>query len=173
MELTFIQEMSLEEIKLRGRVMTMATDLEMLLLRIFLYCLIQTPDEVLYFFKKMVLETKISKAKKFLKEVHPDKYEEYKSTFKDLKAIGKFRNKFAHCTILWDKKGKDKSYFNLVIIAEIDGKESFRIIKMTFYEFNEKVKKMLSVIMSLANLSKSIEDEFNYKYPDFFNSSMA
>lgn len=123
MELTFIQEMTLEEIKLRGRVMTVAADLEMLLLRIFLYCLVQTPDEVLYLFKKMVLETKISKAKKLLKEIHPSKYEEYKDTFKALKAISKFRNKFAHSIIEWDKKEKDKSYFNLLIISEIQKKD--------------------------------------------------
>lgn len=164
--LTFAQERLLHEIKIRGQVMVMAVDLEMVLLRIFLYCLVQTPDETIYEFKSMVLEQKIAKAKQLLKETFPEKLEEYKQEFKELKSISLFRNKFAHCFILWDKKKKDISYFNLLIITEIEEKERFQLIKMTLIEFVDRIEKMRKVIIKLGILSESIEDEFNYKYPN-------
>lgn len=44
---------------------------------------------------------------------------------------------------------------------------------MTFIEYNQRMETMVNVVTSLAELSKSIEADFNYKYPNFFRSSIA
>ena len=173
MLLTFAQQRALEEIKIRGRVMVMAVDLEMILLRIILYCLVQRPEEIVLEYKTMTLETKIMNAKRYLLEIHPNKYAKYQSTLKKLQKICLFRNRFSHCIIEWDKKEKDTSYFNILIITEIEEKERFRFIKMTVEDFNKRCEEIRKSLMILADLSLSIEEEFNHRYPSFLNSSIV
>lgn len=161
----------IEEIKLRGRVMTMAADLETLLLRVILYCVIESPVDIVLEYKRMTLEVKICKAKEYLFRFHPEKLKEYLLPIKKLNKIALFRNKFAHCKIEWNEK--DTSYFNLLIISDKNDRESLSLIKMTYIEFEERLENMRQTMLSLGEMAESIETAFNEKYPNFFKVSQA
>jgi hypothetical protein len=120
-ELPFSQWTHIEEIKLRGRVMTMSCDLEFLLLKIIVASSAGKVNEVLLEFKNMTMETKIMLATLELKNNHPIEYEKFKSQLKYLDNINRFRNKFAHCKIEWDKN-ENRSFFNILLIREINGR---------------------------------------------------
>jgi len=170
MNLTFEQSRFLEEIKLRGQVMTMSADLEFLLLKIIIACLADIPTAKAREFKTLPLEAKIVMLKHDLKKYKNEQYKKYLSTIKKLDKIKIFRNKFAHCKIEWDKKRKDVSFFYILIISDVKGKEKPQLIKMNYSEFQQKTEQMRLVIMSLLELSKEIENEFFLKYPDFYNN---
>ncbi len=166
--LTFAQTRFLEEIKLRGHVMSMSADLEFLLLKIIVACLADVPNEIAREFKALPLEAKIAMLRHDLKKHKSDLYNKYILSIKRLDKIKTFRNKFAHCKIEWDKKEKDVSFFYILIISDVKGKEKPQLIKMTYTEFYKKTEQMRANIMELLELCKEIETEFILKYPDFF-----
>lgn len=165
---TFAQTRFLEEIKLRGHVMAMSADLEFLLLKIIVACLADAPNEIAREFKTLPLEAKVAMLRHDLKKHQLALYNKYLKAIKSLDKIKTFRNKFAHCKIEWDKKEKDVSFFYILIISDVKGKEKPQLIKMTYAEFYKKTEKMRATIMELLELCKEIETEFLHKYPDFF-----
>jgi hypothetical protein len=173
MGLSFGQAVHLGEINIRGRAMTMSCDLEFILLKIIVACLADAPNEKAREFKALPMEQKIAMLKHDLKEYYPEHYTKYLTPIKALNKICIFRNKFAHCKIEWDKKQKDVSYFNLLIISDVKGKEKPQLIKMTFVEFERKMEKMRSALMQLVELCREIEIDFLHKYPNFFKASQS
>ena len=169
MKLTFSQSRFLEEIKLRGQVMAMSTSLEFLLLKIIVACLADVPNIKAREFKRLSLEAKIAMLRQDLKEYNSEKYTKYLATIKRLNKIKNFRNKFAHCKIEWDVKERDVSFFFILIISDVKGKEKPHLIKMTYVEFQKKMAQIKLTIMELLDLCKEIEEEFIKKYPNFFN----
>lgn len=166
-QLSFIQLRMLDEIRLRGHVMMLSADLELLLLKIILACLADTPNEVARKFKSLPLEAKIAMLKHDLKIHGNEYYKKYIGSINKLDKIKNFRNKFAHCKIEWDNK--DISYFKILIISDVKGKEKPSLIKMTHTEFAKKTEQIRQILLDLVELYKEMEDEFNKKYPNFFN----
>jgi hypothetical protein len=169
-ELNFSQFTLFEEIKLRGNVMVLSADLEFLLLKIIVACLADVPNEKAREFKTLPLEQKIVMLKHDLKNHKIDQYNKFLPSIKKLDKIKTFRNKFAHCKIEWDKKEKDISFFYILIISDVKGKEKPQLIKMTYTEYWKKSEQMRAVLMDMLELCKEIEDDFYAKYPDFFKA---
>ena len=165
---TFAQLRFLDEIKLRGHVMSMSADLEFLLLKIIVACLADVPSEIAREFKTLPLEAKIAMLRHDLKKHQIDLYNKYIKSIKSLDKIKTFRNKFAHCKIEWDKKEKDVSFFYILIISDVKGKEKPQLIKMTYLEFYRKTEQLRAAILGLLELCKEIETDFLKKYPNFF-----
>lgn len=165
---TFAQLRFLDEIKLRGHVMAMSADLEFLLLKIIVACLADAPNEIAREFKTLPLEAKIAMLRHDLKKHQIGLYNKYLQAIKRLDKIKTFRNKFAHCKIEWDKKENDVSFFYILIISNVKGKEKPQLIKMTYLEFYRKTEQMRVTIMELLELCKEIETDFLHRYPNFF-----
>lgn len=164
MELNIGQMQYLEEAKLRGLVMASSADLEMLMLKIILCVISDEPNDPIRKFRTLPLEQKIAMLKHDLKLYKLDLYKKHIKSIRQLEKIKSFRNKLAHCKIEWNMK--DTSYFNILIITDVKGKEKPQLIKMAYDEYYKKLKQIRSVIMDLLDLCRNIETEFNQKYPD-------
>ncbi|HEY0221153.1 MAG TPA: hypothetical protein VGC58_02950 [Candidatus Paceibacterota bacterium] len=165
---TFAELTKEKEVNLRGYVIMLSADLEFVLLKVIVACLADVPNEKARQFKSLPLEAKITMLKHDLKKYFPKHYLKYHETIKDLERIKKFRNKFAHCKIEWDKK-KDVSFFYILIISEVKGLEKPQLVKMSYNEYNKNSTKMLKVIFSLTKLCTEIEAKFKSSYPHYFN----
>lgn len=157
-DISFVQWATVEEIKLRGRVITMSCDLELLLLKIALVCLVSGKDEDVRNFKNLTMESKIAMINRELKKHFPEEYATNLKTIKYLDNIVAFRNKIAHCKIEWSNR-KDKTYFNLLIISIIAEVQKPTLVKMTFTEFNERSEKMRQAILQILALLQKLEDK--------------
>lgn len=96
----------LEEIKMRGRVMQMSADLEMVLFRIIMYSVIEDPIEVDREYRKLSLGKKVEMMRNDLKKYHPSVFKKHIGLIKKLDKITEFRNIIAHKLILWDEDEK-------------------------------------------------------------------
>lgn len=119
------------------------------------------------------MEQKIAMMNHDLRKYFPNKRIKYLKAINSLSKICKFRNKFAHCPIEWDRKQKDMSYFYILIISDIDKQEKPSLIKMTYTEFANNVEKMRKIVLEMMALTVEIEADFLHKYPNFFKSSHA
>jgi hypothetical protein len=157
------------EIHLRGDIATMGADLELLILRIILYCIIDTPQTITRKYKKMTLGTKVKNMLHDLKKHKPHLSRKYSLTLKKLRNIVTFRNKLIHQRIEWEKD--QKSYFFLIKIADSKGEETASLERMTMQEYKTQMKITRETIMELTELSKEIEKAFHLKFPNFFTTA--
>ena len=158
---------------MRGIVLTISCDIEMALLYIMLYCIVDDPLPVIRNFKGMMMGGKIAATKRDLQKYFPEYYTQYESTFNDLSELNEFRAMMAHCKILWDKKDQDPTFFEIVDISKVNGEERFEAKKITFPEFDDKTNRLRKLVLKLAELANKIRRKFDEKYPSFFKSAIS
>jgi hypothetical protein len=171
--LTFEQECFLKEVNMRGACMTMSADMEALLLKIILYCIVDDPNATIRQFEGMMLGAKLQMAKGDLRKYHPKVFTKHSAEFKQMEKFTKLRGKLAHCQIMWDENGKDSSWFYYIDIKKIKGE--YRIIrpKLSVEYVGKKMDAFKKSIFNMAEVAQKMITEFNLKYPNFDSSSQA
>ncbi len=172
-ELTFQQECFLKEINLRGMCMVMSADMEALLLKIILYCIVDDPNATIRKFKGMMMGSKIEMAEKDLKQYHPEEYTKYEDDFKIMWEFNKLRVILAHCLIMWDEEKKSTDFFYYTEL--IKEQENYRMVryKMLIQVVIDKLESFKGSIFKMACMAQRMIDEFNHKYPNFLSPSQA
>ncbi|MBI1783036.1 MAG: hypothetical protein HYR66_16975 [Sphingobacteriales bacterium] len=154
----------LEEAKVRGLCAAVSADMEALLLRLILYCIVDKPNEAYRKFRHLTLGQKIRWAKKDLKEFYPKKFEQHKNDFENLSKFNEFRGQLIHCDIIW----KDDTYniFSVLDIRKI--KNEWRIVPVQYskHDVALKVSEFGKLIINFAQTTKNIIEEVENKYPE-------
>jgi hypothetical protein len=60
--------------------------------------------------------------------------------------------------------------FNILIISAVDGKEWPTMAKMTFEDFEDRIKQMKATLFDLVPILQTIQNDFNKKLPGFLPS---
>lgn len=171
--LTFDQECYLKEVNMRGTCMTMSADMEGLLLKIILYCIVDDPHATVRKFKGLMMGKKIEMAEADLKHYHPDEYSEREEDFKVMWEFNRIRRILAHCLIMWDEEEKSTEYFYYVDMIEEQG--IYRMVRprMTMKEVLDKIDAFKKSMLKMAFFTQKLIEDFNHKYPNFLNSSQV
>ncbi len=160
-----------EEAKIRGLCAAISADMESLLFRLILYCIIDDPSVAFREFSTMTLGGKLHWAQKDLKKYHHSKYLEHEEDFKWLWEFNKFRGQLIHCDFVW----KDKTYnqFDVLDIQLIN--DEWRIVPIT-YTKQDVVKKLGDfgiMIKKFGETTLDIIEAVTQKYPNLINSNNA
>lgn len=159
---------TIQEVKLRGAFIMQSCDLEMTLLHIMLYCIVDVEQQTIIKngFRKMMLGDKIKKTIEVLKTYRAELYTKYESYFVDLESIKTLRNQMAHCTIKWEKMESENMSFEFLEIIKGEGKdEKFDPIKMSVRDAYIRLVEFRNVCLKMADLASVLIEEFRIKYP--------
>jgi pheromone shutdown protein TraB len=165
---SFSQLTTIQEVNLRGAFMMQSCDLEMALLHIMLFCIVDVEENTVIRkgFKGMMMNEKIKKTIEVLKLYRPNRFIEYESYFDQLNMIKTVRNQMAHCKMLWDKTESDNVAFEFLEISKTANEdEKFDPIKITLNEALEKLSEFRIIILKIADLAAFLKEEFRSKYP--------
>ena len=165
--LTFDQECFLKEVHLRGVCMVMSADMEALLLKIILYCIVDDPNATIRQFEGMMLGSKLNMAKQDLKKYHPKEFKKYAQDFKQMEKFSKLRGKLAHCQMMWDENKADSSFFYYIDIKKIKGEYRMIRPKLSIAHVTKKTDEFKQNILKMASVAQKMVEEFNNKYPEF------
>jgi hypothetical protein len=171
--LTFNQKCYLKEVNIRGICMTMSADMESILLKIILYCIVDDPNATIRKFEEMTLGQKLNMAKLDLKKYHLPQFKKYLTEFKQMEKFVKLRGKLAHCQIEWDESEKDDSWFQYIDIKKVKGDYRMIKVKLSVKEVQNKFDVFRINILKMSYVADEMIKNFNYKYPNFFSSSNA
>ncbi|HEY1872385.1 MAG TPA: hypothetical protein VGG71_15080 [Chitinophagaceae bacterium] len=167
-ESSLSQKTTILEVNLRGAFMMQSCDLEMALLHIMLYCLVDEEQNTIVKngFKGMMMNEKIKKTIEVLKTYRPNKYVEYESYFDQLNELKTIRNQMAHCIMNWDKiESENMSFEFLEITKEENEHEKFNPVKLNVRDAYVKLTEFRVIILKIAELASFIQEEFREKYP--------
>jgi hypothetical protein len=160
-----------ENMLLRGMVAQVSADIEWLLLRIILYCIVDDPSVAVRKFNKMTLGDKISWAKKDLEKYYHDKYKQHEKEFTHLLSFNNLRKLFIHGEIKWDNNQYNS--FKIYYLEWQNKKWRLKPTAFTKKEIALKVSEFGNTIISFAKTAKDIIEKVQEKYPDLTNSSNA
>jgi hypothetical protein len=164
----FIPMTTIHEINLRGAFVMQSCDLEIALLHIMLFCIIDIEENTVIKngFKGMILDEKIKKTIEFLKTYRSDLYMDYKSCFEDLVSIKALRNQMAHCKMMWGKSTSDNMSFEFLEIAKDENEgEKFNPVKMNVEEALIKLNDFRLIILKVVELADILKEDFKIKHP--------
>jgi hypothetical protein len=161
----------LEESKIRGLCAAISADMESLLFRLILYCIIGDPSVAFRDFGKMTMGGKIHWAQKDLKKYHREKFLAHEEDFKWLWQFNEFRGQMIHCDFVW----KDKNYhqFDVLDIQLIN--DAWRVVPIT-YTNQDVIKKLADfgqMIKKFGETTLDIIEVVTQKYPELSKSSNA
>jgi hypothetical protein len=164
----FSQNTTFQEVNLRGAFMMQSCDLEMALLHIMLFCIVDVEENTVIKkgFKGMMLGEKIKKTIEVLQTYRSELFKDYESCFDELEGIKTVRNQMAHCKMLWDKNESDNPSFEfLEITKEKNEDEKFDPIKMSVESALIKLSEFRDVIIKITGLAATLKEDFRLKYP--------
>ena len=147
------------EIDIRGRFMTMACDIEFMLLNIMVYC---SPDPYnqIRKFKKMMMSDKIQNTIADLKKYKRKYYKEYKEELEELDEFKIIRNDLAHNRIDWENE-QDLTKFKVIFVDDKGGIEGLMFKEYTIEYIKESIEKFRKLELSLASLFYKLRVEIN------------
>lgn len=160
-----------EEAKVRGLFAAVSADIEALLLRIILYCIVDKPNVAFHNFKKMTLGGKLHWAQKDLKKYDKQRYLQHKEDFDWLFKFNEIRGQLIHCDIVWSNK--DFSEFKIIDIQLVDGEWRIIPVLHTKKDLLTQLLKFRTVILKFAETCKEMIAEVNQKYPELSKSSKS
>ncbi len=129
--LTFSQKTVLREVNIRGRVMTFATEIELLLIKVILFSIYNPDEDILRSFVRMTMGKKIETAIKDLQKYKPEVYVEYSHLFDSLSKLVEFRNHMAHCQMAWNED--NPSYITVIDFEKIQGvRNACKVMPVTY-----------------------------------------
>ncbi|TMI62824.1 MAG: hypothetical protein E6H07_15580 [Bacteroidetes bacterium] len=151
-----IQKQHETEITLRGTVLTVSVNIEVVLMRIIYFSNgehYENPKSPSLKIKNLTFSSKINRVKEVLKLHHSDLLAEYQNLFTTLEGFLVIRNQIAHCAIYWiDEKLND---FEIWDVVEGDIVQYYSPIKYTRVEIAtaiiEYFNKITPPLLSLEN----------------------
>ena len=161
----------LEEAKIRGLCAAYSADMEALLLRVILYCIVDDPSVAYREFSKMTLGSKIHWAQKDLMKYFPDKYNTHEQDFKWLWQFNEYRGRLIHGDIIWIPN--DFNNFYVMAIEEINGEWRITPVHHTRVDVVKKLAEFGKLIINFAETAKDIIQTVETKYPELNKSSQA
>jgi hypothetical protein len=160
-----------EEAKIRGLCAAISADMESLLFRLILYCIIDDSQVAFREFSKMTMGGKIHWAQKDLKKYHNAKYLEHKEDFKWLWQFNGFRGQLIHCDFVWKDEGYNE--FDVLDIQLVN--DEWRIVPITYTK--QDVAKRLGdfgqMIKKFGETTLDIIKVVTQKYPELIKPSNA
>ncbi len=145
-----------KEILLRGHYLTMAVDIDWILLMIIAKCFVGNEQQIFEIYDKEVHELtlfeKIGTAQIGLLRYHPTFFHQHKEDFKLLNELRGVRNKLGHGKIDWEENSKE----NLIIS---EAKQTG--IETSSYKFSELFQSTIAYKDSLMNFLKVIQSFIN------------
>ncbi len=160
-----------QEARIRGLFAAVSADIEGLLLRIILYCIIDKPNVAFHNFKNMTLGGNLQWAIKDLKQYDIKRYLKHKEDFDWLKKFNTIRGQLIHCDII--KHSKDFLEFTLIDIQLINKEWRIVQIKHTKLALLDQLFEFKKVILRLADTCKEMIEEVQFKYPDLIKVSKS
>jgi hypothetical protein len=162
------QQELLEEAKIRGLCAAHSADMEALLLRLILYCIVDDPSVAYRKFSKMTLGSKILWAQKDLLKYYPEKHALHEQDFEWLWQFNDYRGRLIHGDIIWIPN--DFNNFYVMAIEEINGEWKITPIHHTKVDVVKKLVEFGKVIINFANTAKDIIQIVEIKYPELNKS---
>jgi len=157
------------EARIRGLFAAVSADMESLLLRFILYCIVDKPGVAFHNFKKMTLGGKIHWAIKDLKQYDNARYIKHKEDFDWLKEFNDLRGQLIHCDII--DNNSDFTEFTMMDIQLVEREWRIVQIKHTKENLLEQLMKFRMVILTMAETCKEMIEEVNHKFPELSKSS--
>jgi hypothetical protein len=159
----------LEESKIRGLCAAISADMESLLFRLILYCILNDPSVAFRDFGKMTMGGKIHWAQKDLKKYHNDKYLEHEEDFKWLWRFNEFRGQLIHCDFVW----KDKDYYQFDVLDIQLINNQWRVLPITYTRQNviKRLADFGQLIKKFGETTLDIIEVVTQKYPELSKPS--
>ncbi len=171
--LPFGQWKILQEIKIRGRFISLSVNLEYYIIKIIVYCDAKNP-EISRRFKSCMLSTKLSWLKEDLEKHFPTKKIALANGFSILEnKLLAIRNHIAHCDMYFDENELDRSFIEVRDIKFIDGENKFEITKYSLAQLQAAVEEFKQVNIEFLKVWKDLVDDYNLKHPNTPNSFIS
>lgn len=159
--LHFEQWKILMEMKIRGRFISLSTNLEYFIIKIIVYCDAKNP-EISRKFKSYMLGKKLTWMKEDLKRYFPQKFNYLSVAFEMLEnKLLSIRNHMAHCEMFFDENEQDRSFIEIRDIKFIDAENKFERTKYSVDELQEAEQEFREVNKYFLKVWKELVDEYN------------
>ncbi|MFP5042303.1 hypothetical protein [Parasediminibacterium sp. JCM 36343] len=164
--LPFGQWKILQEIKIRGRFLSLSADLEYYIIKIIVYCDAKNP-EIVRKFKRCLLGMKLKWLKEDFEKHFPEKYKLLSVTLDLLETkLLTIRNHIAHCQIFFDENEQDRSFIEILDIQFIDGENKFERVIYQIDELQTAVEEFKKINTDLLQVWKDLVDDYNLDNPN-------
>lgn len=159
------------EIEIRGSTLKISAAIESSLMAIIYFSNkeqyhINTPEKL----KALKLNTfaqKIDKAKKVLEHYHKDLFNSNTTLLNDIETFKEFRNRFAHCAIIWVDEKPD--YLDVLDVVEDNNKKKlWTTIKYSRESVAETIAKAGKLILPTLHLHFEVEARLKRSSPDIY-----
>lgn len=161
----------LQEAKVRGLCAAYSADMEALLLKIILYCIVGDASVAFREFRTMTLGSKLGWAQKDLSKYFPSKYADVAKHFDWLWQFNEYRGRLIHGDIQWIDN--DYNNFYILDIQQINGEWRINPIHHTITDVGMKLADFGKLIIEFADTAHDIIQEVSKKYPELIKSAKA
>ena len=160
----------LQEIKIRGRFISLSTNLEYYIIKIILYSDTKNPETTRKF-KVLPLSKKLSWMKEDLEKHFPKEFNSLAYTFDLLEnKLLTIRNHMAHCEMFFDENENDRSFIEIRDIMFIDGENKFEKIRYTLNELQEAIDEFIKINAELLKIWGTLVEDYILNHPDSSNT---